>query len=551
MIGFLETVLRAHASQPLFKRGEGWITAGDVRTLAIRALPRARRAKDEIFLHTTSLSRFTAGLLAAAAAGKSIALPAHAQPTYLAELGCLDGALFNDETFEDGDAKDELTVQEHDPLLVLFTSGSTDKPKRVEKNFSRLEIEARALDAQWGNRATHVIATVSHQHIYGMLFRLVWPVLSGRTADDTAATYWEDLAGRMEGATLASSPAHLTRLAPRIDLYRPAPALIFSSGQLLPAPDAHACIEAFGKPVIEVFGSTETGGIAWREQTTPNSPWTPFPTVSVSTGEERALVVRSPYLQDDAALFTGDLAEIADDGAFRLLPRGDRIAKIDGKRVSLARVEAALAGLPEINAAATLTLPERRDALAAIVTLTAEGRKRLETLGAFRFSRHLRTSLAVSLEPPERPKHWRFVDAIPADSQGKRVLSTLRGLFSAMSDPLESLKLDVRKHTDTEAEVAFTLPEDLTYFNGHFPGRPILPGVAQTHLAVLIAQKLWGDWPSDSNLQKLKFKRVLLPGDAVVLKLKRDAAIGRLSFVYRFRDIDASQGEIGGFTPPA
>ena len=87
---------------------------------------------------------------------------------------------------------------------------------------------------------------------------------------------------------------------------------------------------------------------------------------------------------------------------------------------------------------------------------------------------------------------------------------------------------------------------------GRRPGtRPILPGVAQTHLAVLIAQKLWGDWPSDSNLQKLKFKRVLLPGDAVVLKLKRDAAIGRLSFVYHFRDIDASQGEIGGFTPPA
>jgi acyl-CoA synthetase (AMP-forming)/AMP-acid ligase II/3-hydroxymyristoyl/3-hydroxydecanoyl-(acyl carrier protein) dehydratase len=355
----------------------------------------------------------------------------------------------------------------------------------------------------------------------------------------------------MEGATLASSPAHLTRLAPRTDLYRPAPALIFSSGQLLPPPDAKACIEAFGKPVIEVFGSTETGGIAWREQTTPNSYWTPFPSVSVTTGDERALIVRSPYLQEDAPLFTGDVAEIADDGTFRLLPRGDRVAKIDGKRVSLTRVESALAGLPEIAAAAALTLPERRDALAAIVALSAEGRKQLDAMGAFRFSRHLRTRLAAMLEPPERPKHWRFVDVIPADSQGKRILSTLRGLFSAMSDPLEPLKMDIRKHTDTEAEIAFTLPDNLIFFKGHFPDRAILPGVAQTHMAVLIAQKLWGDWPSDSNLQKLKFKRVLLPGDAVVLKLKRDPAIGRLTFAYGFRDIDASQGEIGGFTPPA
>jgi acyl-coenzyme A synthetase/AMP-(fatty) acid ligase/3-hydroxymyristoyl/3-hydroxydecanoyl-(acyl carrier protein) dehydratase len=551
VIGFLETVLRADASQKLFKRGDAWVTAGDVRMLALRALPRVRQAQTEIFLHTTSLSRFTAGLLAAAAAGKSVALPAHAQAAYLAELGCAEDALFNDDAFERGDAKGELAIEQQDPLLVLFTSGSTDKPKRVEKNFSRLEIEARALEAQWGARASHVIATVSHQHIYGMLFRLVWPVLSGRTADDTAATYWEDLEGRMEGATLASSPAHLTRLAPRTDLYRPAPALIFSSGQLLPAPDAQACIDAFGKPVIEVFGSTETGGIAWREQTTPNTAWTPFPTVSVTTGEERALIVRSPYLQEGAPLFTGDVAEIAPDGTFRLLPRGDRVAKIDGKRVSLTRVEAALVGLPEIYAAAALTLPERRDALAAVVALSAEGKQRLDVMGAFRFSRHLRTSLAATLEPPERPKHWRFVDAIPADSQGKRVLSTLRGLFSAMSDPLEPLQMDIRKHTDTEAEVAFTLPEELIYFKGHFPGRPILPGVAQTHIAVLIAQKLWGEWPSDSNLQKLKFKRVLLPGDAVVLKLKRDPASGRLTFAYGFRDIDASQGEIGGFTPPA
>jgi acyl-coenzyme A synthetase/AMP-(fatty) acid ligase len=548
-VGFLETVLRADADQPLFKRADAWITAGDVRALAQRVLPRVRKAQSEIFLHTTSLSRFTAGLLAAAAADKSVVLPAHTQPSYLAEIGCAEDALFDDTTFESGEAGAHLVLKQHDPLLVLFTSGSTDKPKRVEKNLSRLEIESRSLEAQWGGEATHVVATVSHQHIYGMLFRLTWPVLSGRTSDDLAATYWEDLAGRIPGSTLISSPAHLTRLSPRPDLYRPPPALIFSSGQLLPAPDAQACIDAFGKPAIEVFGSTETGGVAWRKQTTPDAPWTPFPLISVTADEERALIVRSPYLQDDAPLLTGDVVDIAEDGRFRLLPRGDRIAKIDGKRVSLTRVETALTGLSEITSAVVLTLPERRGALAAIVALSDAGKQRLSELGAFRFSRHLRASLSASLEPPERPKHWRFVEAIPSDSQGKRVLSTLRGLFSAMNDPLAPLKLDIRKHTDGEAEIAFTLPEELIFFKGHFPGRAILPGVAQAHLAVLIAQKLWGDWPSDSNLARLKFKRVLLPGDAVVLKLKRDAKIGRVSFLYEFGDIDASQGDIGGFTP--
>jgi 3-hydroxymyristoyl/3-hydroxydecanoyl-(acyl carrier protein) dehydratase len=115
------------------------------------------------------------------------------------------------------------------------------------------------------------------------------------------------------------------------------------------------------------------------------------------------------------------------------------------------------------------------------------------------------------------------------------------------NDPVAALNLDVRSQTDTEAELHFTLPPELIFFEGHFPSRPILPGVAQAHLAVLIAQKLWGDWPSDANLARLKFRRVLFPNDKVVLRLKRDAKIGRIGFTYTFGDIDASQGEIGGF----
>jgi hypothetical protein len=69
------------------------------------------------------------------------------------------------------------------------------------------------------------------------------------------------------------------------------------------------------------------------------------------------------------------------------------------------------------------------------------------------------------------------------------------------------------------------------------------------HLAVLIAQSLWGDWESDANLARLKFRRVLLPHDKVVLKLKRDPRLGRVSFAYEYGDIIASQGDIGGLKP--
>lgn len=117
------------------------------------------------------------------------------------------------------------------------------------------------------------------------------------------------------------------------------------------------------------------------------------------------------------------------------------------------------------------------------------------------------------------------------------------------TDPLAPLALDIRTQTDAEAEIAFALAPDLIFFQGHFPGRPILPGLAQVHIAALLAQKLWGQTPSDSNLSKLKFKRVLAPNERVTLFLKRDAENGRISFRYRLGETEISEGEIGGVKP--
>lgn len=542
MAGLIETLLSAPADTPLFRRGRAWVSAGDVCALAERvALP---GGNGPIFLHVTSAAHFCAGLLAAATTQRPLALPAHAQAAYLGEIGAAD-ALVTDAAFAGSEPVRSLKGASADPILIFFTSGSTGAPKPVNKNLSRLEREASALNQLWGKDAAHVIATVSHQHIYGLLFRIVWPLLSGRTSDDSAAEYWEDLEGQFAGATLVSSSAHLTRLSRR-ELYAEAPRLIFSSGQLLPNDAAQECKAAFGVWASEVLGSTETGGIAWRQQTEPGAAWTRLPGVNVASGEDGALSVRSPYLQEDAPLLTGDVIELLADGRFRLKPRGDRVVKIDGKRVSLTRVEEALAQLPEVSAAAALTLETRKEALAAVVALSERGAAALKERGAFRLSRQLRRQLSDALEPAERPKHWRFVGAIPTDAQGKRVLSVLRAMFDA--SPLDQLDLDVRTQSPSEAEIAFTLPADLVFFKGHFPQRAILPGLAEVHLAILIAQKLWDVWPSDSNLSRLKFKRVLMPGEDVTLKLKWNGEIGRLWFDYKLGAQDVAQGEIGGFT---
>src|SRR5262249_57841827 len=66
--------------------------------------------------------------------------------------------------------------------LVLFTSGSTGAPQAIPKKLFQLFREVATLEAQFGQLlgGSEIIATVSHQHIYGLLFNVLWPLTAGR-----------------------------------------------------------------------------------------------------------------------------------------------------------------------------------------------------------------------------------------------------------------------------------------------------------------------------------------------------------------------------------
>lgn len=542
MTPFIQTLLTAPESRVLFT-GDRPVTAGRIRATAADLA--SRMAGDgPLFLHTASAALFAAALLAAAVARKPLVLPAHTQASYLAEVGGGDAVLLDDAAMALSDESDaDLGDAADDVSLTFFTSGSTGVPKRIERRLAQLETEARALEEVFGPETGAVQATVSHQHIYGLIYRIVWPVMAGRSSADHAAEYWENLEGKLgAGVTLISSPAHLTRLPPAMNLASQAPGLIFSSGQLLQTPAALACAAAFGRPATEVLGSTETGGVAWRRQSAGDEPWTPFGVVTVAPDAEGALTVLTPYLDDGVPFAMGDRMEALPDGRFRLLGRADRMEKIDGKRVSLTRVEEALAALPEAVEAGALVLPDRKGALAAVVALSPEGRAALEAGGAFRLGRHLRAALADRLEPIERPKHWRFIDRLPTDAQGKRRLSDLRALFDAPRLPPYAV---VSRDGDV-AELRMTLPPTLAWFQGHFPDEPILPGISQVHMAVLLSGEVFGWAPEGADLNRVKFKDIIRPGEVLDLTLTAERDKGRLTFRWlRANGAEASSGSIG------
>lgn len=86
------------------------------------------------------------------------------------------------------------------------------------------------------------------------------------------------------------------------------------------------------------------------------------------------------------------------------------------------------------------------------------------------------------------------------------------------------------------ASIAFSVPENLKYLEGHFPGNPIVPGVAQVvALAETQARTVWPELGDNAGLRRLKFMVGLYPGDQLRLTLKR----GESDVAFRVYKADA------------
>lgn len=533
---------------PIAGDGTRVATAGAVRGAALSIAAHLDAGEGPVILYCEDAANFIAGFAGALLARREVLLPGHAAPDYLSEIGAASGSFVSD--LRDADAI-PVSVYETVPgtdifpsslegCVGFFTSGSSGEPKLCMKATDQLAAEVAVLRRQWGAPPGAVVGTVSHQHIYGLLFRVLWPLATGAVIFSPQLETWEAVAARLEpGGVVVSSPAHLARIPSAVRLPH-TPSAIFSSGGPLSLDAARNAAAQFGFTPIEVLGSTETGGVAWRRQTGPNMPWTPMPEVEIRSDEIGALAVCSPFTGHDGFLSMGDAVEIADDGRFVLRSRLDRIVKIEGKRVSLPRVEEALKSLADIADAAAVDLPARQGALGAVVVPTAEGEAALATMGSFRFSRHLRAALKSRLEPMEQPRFWRFVTQIPENAQGKRVAADLRALFNAPELP----QIDAAEIDGDNARFELRLQPELRWFEGHFPNQPILPGVAQLHIAAVLAERTWGTAFEGREMSRIKFKRVMQPEERVSLTLRKDNS--RLDFKYICDGDVAASGTVRG-----
>ncbi len=77
------------------------------------------------------------------------------------------------------------------------------------------------------------------------------------------------------------------------------------------------------------------------------------------------------------------------------------------------------------------------------------------------------------------------------------------------------------------------IPEDSPFFGGHFPGNPILPGVAQLALCSQLIQAALHESTQLTGIRTLRFKAPALPGDVLQVGLRRVPRPGELAVTIR------------------
>ncbi|TKF29379.1 acyl-CoA synthetase [Vibrio kanaloae] len=398
--------------------------------------------------------QFSVAFLACAVSHKHIILPGNYQPCALAELSehfdCLlvdnsigeveVGNVRNIQNLLDSNTKakqpliDNLTTIDLAEIhLTLFTSGSSGTPKAINKTLEHLDIETAQLDKNWGEliKGHRVHSTVSHQHIYGLLFRILWPLCSGVPFALHNLEYPEQILSHAnKQSVLISSPALLKRLKHESKTAQLAG--IFSSGGPLPTESAHQSRSLLGHLPIEVFGSTETGGIAFRQQESAQTPWQLFDCLEASLNSENCIKLLSPYIDKNNWYQTADECEMVSDNQFILKGRTDRVIKIEEKRVSLVEVEKRLEQLPWISECVVIPFEEPdRLILASVLVLSDQGQATLVTMSRGKFWLMLRSELRKWLEPIAIPRKYRVVYEIPLNSQGKRLTSHIEQLIKS------------------------------------------------------------------------------------------------------------------------
>lgn len=314
----------------------------------------------------------------------------------------------------------------------VFTSGSTGEPVPHAKHWGPLVQNAQGAGRrvrEWlGTELPFTVTgTVPPQHMYGFESTVLLPLLNAGVIDASHPFYPADIAAALQDTptprVLVSTPFHLRTLIEAQLAVPPLSLLLCATAPLAPqlARQAEA---ALGAPLLEIYGSTETGQIAAR-RCAAGDLWQTFEGIEVQAepvveGEPR-FSARGGHVEGVVPL--SDVLELQSPTRFALLGRHADMVNIAGKRTSLAYLNHQLGSIPGVVDAA-LYWPQ--DA-------AQDAQGRIQRPVAFVVAptldeAALQHALRERIDPAFLPRPIHFLPSLPRNATGKLPQQVLAGL---------------------------------------------------------------------------------------------------------------------------
>ncbi|TMH30716.1 MAG: hypothetical protein E6H58_13650 [Betaproteobacteria bacterium] len=397
--------------------------------------------------------------------------------------------------------------------VLLYTSGSTGAPEPQPKTLRHLAIGALVLGARLeddlaGGLAAvqRIVCSVPPQHMFGIetsvMLSLIHsiPVLDARPLlpADVQAAFADSPA-----AAWIATPLHLRSLV-QMNIALSNCSVVIASTMPLQAALAEQAEALVGAPVLEIYGSTETGVVAMR-RTAQDADWRPVQDVRLESVEDGALAFGSHFASPAKLLDQIDID--AATSRFKLLGRQADLIKIAGRRASLAGLNLLLQDLPGLDDG-VFYLP---------ATGSPTERLCLIHSGAPLSRSTIEQWLRTRLDPVFLPRTIIRLDRLPRSESGKlprRALDEVYAQWQAAHTPAGKRQFE------------FVVAADHPSLPGHFPGRPIVPGV------LLLDRVLSGISARLQRpvrtLQQVKFAAALLPDETA--RVEFEAPSDQLKF---------------------
>lgn len=336
-------------------------------------------------------------------------------------------------------------IEPHHDALIVYTSGTTGRPKGAVHTHASLRAGVDALVAAWGwQPADRLMLALPLFHVHGLVAGLFGTLSAGATVTVFERFDEEKVLDAAAGHTMFFG---VPTMYHRLDATGRARALArlrlcVSGSAPLPAELWHRFATAHGVEVLERYGMTETlltlsNPLVGERR--PGSVGRPLPGVEAAVEDPDEdgigeLFVRGPSqcrgywrrpdesaTDADGWFATGDLVSVSDDGYVTVRGRRTELIITGGHNVYPAEVEAVLARHPRVREVAVVGVPslEWGETVEAFVVGDPDGDPD-PVLGS------LEDLATRELASFKRPRRFHFVEALPRNALGKVVRGDLR-----------------------------------------------------------------------------------------------------------------------------